>query len=865
MEFSYIINALSAFNKKKIVYIDNTCCRPIMYKKPLNQPFKPPRMQEAANKPVRLAQPVKLFKRKPDSSPLDTPKIAQTSITNSVNVLWRKKTLKKNKTWDGDGVLVITADQLVFKCDPQGGSNLREQGRRSKPLKGLDGVISIGNYEIELDGEISEMKPAPKKHRKIEYEKEPTISADKKPSSLPFKSPMTSSLTRQPQKKSAPLYKTDYEHSIILSQESETSKMVVVDPLLSQHLRPHQRDGVKFLYDCLDGSKDLPHKGCILADEMGLGKTLTTITLIWTLLKQNQADHKRPPVKKILIVCPVTLIHNWKREFRKWLGMNRVSILEMNSTSNVEEDKRSVINFGRTRVYQILILGYEKLQKLTNEISQISIDLMVCDEGHRLKNSNNKVMKSLTSFQIPRKVILTGTPIQNDLNEFYNIINFVQPGIVGDFATFNKDYMRPILQAREINCLNRKIIKAGNEKSNSLVELTQKFILRRKAKDINTNFLPPKTELILMVPMTELQQELYKDIIETNQAKLGLINDRNFFLQKILVLRKICNSPSLLKDEPDFAKYNLGNRFNSGKIKLTVLLLRKLYETTNEKCVIVSNFTKTLDVLQLIIEHNNWKYHRLDGSSKGRDKIVRDFNESPQKDRFIILLSSKAGGVGLNLIGASRLILFDNDWNPSVDIQAMARVHRDGQKRHTFIYRLYTKGTIDEKILQRQLMKQNLSDKFLDDNDNSKDDVFNDYDLKDLFTVDLDTNCSTHDLMECLCKGQLRDPTPVLEAAECKPKPAEPVDDTDDGWMSALDFKQLSQKEETGAVSTMRQCLLGYQHIDPEILRSTEPVGDDLVLASVLSESSDLAKTALSSKKKSKKPVVSFIFVSSQE
>ncbi|KAI0464073.1 hypothetical protein LJB42_001674 [Komagataella kurtzmanii] len=838
-----------------------------MYKKPTNRPFKPPRMQEAVNKPVKPAQPVKISKRKPKILSPGTPEVAQTSTTNSVNVLWRKKTLKKNKTWDGDGILVITGDQLIFKCDPLGGSNLREQGRRSKSSKSLEGVIAIGNYEIELDGEISDVKPASKKHRKIEYEvsseRESTTSADKKSSSLPFKSPMTNSVTRQPQKKNAPLYKSDYEHSIVLSQESETSKMVVVDPLLSQHLRPHQREGVKFLYNCLDGSKELPHKGCILADEMGLGKTLTTITLIWTLLKQNQVDHKRPAVKKVLVVCPVTLIHNWKREFRKWLGMNRVSILEMSSASNVEEDKRSVINFGRTRVYQILILGYEKLQKLTNEISQINVDLLVCDEGHRLKNSNNKVMKSLTSFQIPRKIILTGTPIQNDLNEFYNIINFVQPGIVGDFASFNRDYMKPILQAREINCLNRKIIKAGNEKSNSLVELTQKFILRRKAKDINTNFLPPKTELILMVPMTELQQELYKDIIETNQAKLGLINDRNFFLQKILILRKICNSPSLLKDEPDFAKYNLGNRFNSGKIKLTVLLLRKLFETTNEKCVIVSNFTKTLDVLQLIIEHNNWKYHRLDGSSKGRDKIVRDFNESLQKDRFIMLLSSKAGGVGLNLIGASRLILFDNDWNPSVDIQAMARVHRDGQKRHTFIYRLYTKGTIDEKILQRQLMKQNLSDKFLDDNDNSKDDVFNDYDLKDLFTVDLDTNCSTHDLMECLCNGRLRDPTPVLEA-ECKTKPLEAVDNTDDGWMSALDFKQLSQKEETGAVSTMRQCLLGYQHIDPEILEPTEPVGDDLVLANILAESSGLAKSALSSEKKPKKPVVNFIFVSGQ-
>lgn len=190
---------------------------------------------------------------------------------------------------------------------------------------------------------------------------------------------------------------------------------VVVDPFVAQHLRPHQKEGVRFMYQSVMGMKEHCGEGCILADEMGLGKTLQTITLLWTLLKQNPIWKEKPVVRRALVVCPVTLMSNWRKEFKKWLGDERIGVFVADSKSNLRD-------FTAGKCYQVMIVGYERLQKIQGELQKIDIDIVVADEGHRLKGEKNKAAQAIASLSTSRRVILSGTPLQNDLHEFFVMV-----------------------------------------------------------------------------------------------------------------------------------------------------------------------------------------------------------------------------------------------------------------------------------------------------------------------------------------------------------------------------------------------------------------------------------------------------------
>lgn len=367
--------------------------------------------------------------------------------------------------------------------------------------------------------------------------------------------------------------------------------------------------------------------------------------------------------------------------------------------------------------------------------------------------------------------------------------------------------------------------KEGEAKSKELVELTKGFTLRRTS-GILSKYLTPKTDLVLFCPPTAKQISLFKFISNTHKFKrLILTSTSNDSLLMINLFKKICNSPSLLNQDKTFQaiteelkefKSNMLDK-SSGKILTLIPLLIEI-KKTEEKTVIISNYTQTLNLLQEILKKLNILFLRLDGSTPNtmRDKLVVEFNTLPVTANSVFLLSAKSGGVGLNLIGASRLVLFDNDWNPAVDLQAMARIHRDGQKRPVFIYRLMTTGCIDEKIFQRQLMKNSLSDKFVDNKNGSNSDVFDMDDLKDLFTINLETKSNTHDLLECSCEGVGEDL--LLETSTQDDEPREEDEDEDEtppGWISALDFKQIDQKEIKKKAS-IRSALLEYNHYQPK-------------------------------------------------
>lgn len=837
-----------------------------------------------------------------------------TQTVKKFNVLYRKFTTKKNKTWEGDGELVFNGSNNVAIIKNEDGVVI---GRLKEADKSIyRGVFRCSGYEFELDEEIVSSKapkmsllhtPAPTpKYPKASTFKSPLLSQqqasgppnnssstkeqdlpaanDQSPRQVePKKLSLVSSLPKKNKGSHTlplydvsaitnPLYMPEMPKSI---DESEVPRPVVVDPSLSSKLRPHQRDGVTFLYSCLMGLKSRDMRGAILADEMGLGKTLQTISLIWTLLRQSPIVGSKPVIEKVLICCPVSLVNNWKTEFSKWLGMNRINVLTINN-NKYQDEKQDVELFGRNKVYQVMIIGYEKMQTMSDSLSKIRFDLLVCDEGHRLKSSGNKAMKTLESFNIRRKILLTGTPIQNDLTEFYTMANFTNPGILGDLKSFQKKFIKPILDSRDSSCTNNLLRKKGKQRSEELMRLTNSFILRRSNVEL-TKYLPKRSDYVILVPPTMLQLQLFKTVIETKRFKEFIADETSMSATSsfnlINTFRKICNSPSLLKSDGFFLEVcernsssaddiefrnQLGKKVKSGKILALIKILGLLHARGDEKIVIVSNFTSTLDIIESIFKSLNLTFSRLDGStpSNERGKIVDRFNKSDSTKVFAMLLSAKAGGVGLNLIGASRLVLFDNDWNPAVDLQAIARIHRDGQKREVKIYRLLTNGCMDEKIFQRQLVKQDLSDKFVDKKGGEQE-LFSRSDVKDIFTVQFDKIkknefCSTHELMCCDCNGS---GSVVFNESDKE-------EDADDGaefqedmakqtFISASEFSERYPSQENFSSLSkkkIRRCMKGYRHINAISTASKENLTDDSLL------------NTLMDKQDKEKPLVSYIF-----
>ncbi|KKZ67693.1 DNA repair and recombination protein RAD54B [[Emmonsia] crescens] len=735
------------------------------------------------------------------------------------NVLWRKPTAKKHKTWDGDGILIVRGGYASLQ-DISG----RDFGRImfNSPLLPCS-TLSVGGKEVEVDSVLSKKeylsgraflattKPSPstipidkdmenprdlvrvsrissaistngtirlppkakikREHGDDEGEKRPlNIAAPRSfATKNAFKNPLKAStvLVQKPNGNPIPRHDPTTPGAVIMKRPTSVPKGkqivdVVLDPLLGKHLREHQREGVKFLYECVMGMRPFNGEGAILADEMGLGKTLQTIALIWTLLKQNPIYEAQPVIKKALIVCPVTLIDNWKKEFRKWLGNERIGVF-------VADAKRTrLTDFTMGKSYSVMIIGYERLRTVQEELTKGSgIDIVIADEGHRMRTVQNKSAQAIQSLNTSRRIILSGTPIQNDLTEFFAMVDFVNPGLLGTFKMFMKEFDGPIVKSRQPGAL-KKDIEKGEARSEELANLTSLFILRRTA-EILSKYLPPKTEYVLFCNPTSSQKNIYRHVLTSPVFQRALGNSESA-LQLITILKKLCNSPSLLnpRNSDEASNSTLSalvsslpsnilrhlSPASSGKIRVLDQLLHNISHTTSEKVVLISNYTSTLDLLATLLTSLSLPFLRLDGSTPAakRQGLVDDFNRSSSSAVFAFLLSAKAGGTGLNLIGASRLVLFDVDWNPATDMQAMARIHRDGQKRHCRIYRFVLKGALEEKIWQRQVTKIGLADSVMDQKSGVS--QFSREELKDLFRLDEGATCQTHDLLGCECGGR---------------------------------------------------------------------------------------------------------------
>ncbi|XP_027143114.1 DNA repair and recombination protein RAD54B [Larimichthys crocea] len=707
------------------------------------------------------------------------------------SVMWCKASKKKHKRWEGDAVLVTRGRTATLK-DMEGKDIGKGSGYKVSVLASLSEgeTLMIGGKEVEVMGVISPEDFARGRcfqEIPVEREELQTKSAPPPPSrrlaSKPFCPPTMLGRADHPGSKPEDEQTCRPRHdplapgALVMPRPSPNHQWsnnklglpvvdVVVDPYLTTHLRPHQRDGLLFLYECVMGMRAVACHGAILADEMGLGKTLQSVALAWTLLKQGPYGGK-PVAKRVLVVTPGSLVQNWGAEFSKWLGRERISVFTVDQDHRIEQ-------FLLSPLHSVLVISYEMLLRCLEQVQKVEFGLVICDEGHRLKNSSIKTSSALSSLSCNRRVILTGTPVQNDLQEFYAIIEFVNPGILGSSTAYRKVYEEPILRSRQPSCTDEERV-LGEERAAELSRLTGMFILRRTQEIIN-RYLPPRLDWTLFCDPSPLQRELYKHLLchRVFRACLQGSVQTHTHLHCITALKKLCNHPGLLhstvKERKDRGSvesslydglvelfpesYSSGgfNTADSGKLLVLSDLLTAIRQLSpSDRAVVVSNYTKTLDLLQDLCVHMGYTFCRLDGHTptNQRQRLVDSFN-SPYSQNFLFLLSSKAGGVGLNLVGASHLVLYDIDWNPANDIQAMARVWRDGQKKTVHIYRLLTAGTIEERIFQRQVSKQGLSGTVVDLGKGAEHTSFSTSELRDLFSL-TDTPSLTHELLNCTC------------------------------------------------------------------------------------------------------------------
>ncbi|XP_056299659.1 DNA repair and recombination protein RAD54B isoform X2 [Pseudoliparis swirei] len=706
------------------------------------------------------------------------------------SVMWCKASKKKHKRWEGDAVMVTRGRTATLK-DMEGKDIGKGSGYKVSELASLSEgeSLMIGGKEVEVMGVISAEDFARGRcFQEVQVQNEELLTQSAPPPSRcsvskRFCSPTLLGTADPPGSKLVveqvcrPRHDPLAPGALVMPRPSANHQWlnnksglpvvdVVVDPFLTNQLRPHQRDGLLFLYECVMGMRAVGHYGAILADEMGLGKTLQSVALSWTFLKQGPYGGK-PVTKHVLVVTPGSLVHNWAAEFNKWLGRERISVFTVDQDHRIEQ-------FVLSTLHSVLVISYEMLLRCLEQVQKVEFGLVICDEGHRLKNSSIKTSSALSSLHCSRRVILTGTPVQNDLQEFYAIIDFVNPGILGSSTAYRKVYEEPILRSRQPSCSEEESA-LGEERATELSRLTGMFILRRTQEIINC-YLPPRLDWTLFCAPSPLQRELYTHLL-CHRVFRGCFQgstQTHTHLACITALKKLCNHPGLLYSSakeragsgsventlyeglvelfPESYSSSGFNTADSGKLLVLSDILTSIRQLSpSDRVVVVSNYTQTLDLLQDLCVNVGYTFCRLDGHTptNQRQRLVDGFN-SPHSQNFLFLLSSKAGGVGLNLVGASHLVLYDIDWNPANDIQAMARVWRDGQKKTVHIYRLLTAGTIEERMFQRQVSKQGLSGTVIDLGKRAEHTSFSTSELRDLFSL-TDTLSLTHDLLNCSC------------------------------------------------------------------------------------------------------------------
>jgi len=507
----------------------------------------------------------------------------------------------------------------------------------------------------------------------------------------------------------------------------------------------YQKTGVQWL-----GELYAQQVGGIIGDEMGLGKTIQIISFLAGL------HYSKKLTKPIIVVAPATVLRQWVNEFHRWWPPLRVSILHTSGSGmlNVRNERRMedyeepfrgrqdkkpskshklakgivdrVVEHGH-----VLVTTYAGLQTYGDILIPIDWGYAVLDEGHKIRNPNTAITIYCKELQTANRIILSGTPMQNNLVELWSLFDFVYPMRLGTLVNFRNQFEVPIKIGGYANATNLQIMTA-TKCAETLKDAISPYLLQRLKADVAAD-LPKKSEQVLFCKLTKPQREAYEMFLNSDEMT-SILNRTRQALYGIDILRKICNHPDLLdprlRDKPG---YRWGNPNKSGKMQVVKALL-EMWKKTGDKALLFSQGVQMLNVIEEFVKSlAGFNYLRMDGSTniKDRQSMVDRFNDDP--DLHVFLLTTKVGGLGVNLTGANRVIIFDPDWNPSTDVQARERAWRLGQKKEVTIYRLMTAGTIEEKIYHRQIFKQFLADKILKDPKQRQ--TFHMKDLYDLFTL----------------------------------------------------------------------------------------------------------------------------------
>ncbi|KAH8267177.1 hypothetical protein KR026_001972 [Drosophila bipectinata] len=661
---------------------------------------------------------------------------------------------------------------------------------------------------------------------------------------------------------------------LVLDFDEESKKALLqVDKGLLKKLKPHQVAGVKFMWDaCFETLKDSQEKagsGCILAHCMGLGKTLQVVTLSHTLL----INTRRTGVDRVLVISPLSTVNNWAREFIHWMKFANRKDIEVYDISRYKDKPTRIFKLNEWFTDGgVCILGYDMYRILANEkakglrkkqreqLQQALVDpgpdLVVCDEGHLLKNEKTSISKAVTRMRTKRRIVLTGTPLQNNLREYYCMIQFVKPNLLGTYKEYMNRFVNPISNGQYTDSTERDL-RLMKHRSHILHKLLEGCIQRRDYS-VLAPYLPPKHEYVVYTTLSELQQKLYGYYMTTHRDQAGsdicgkgarLFQDfqdlrriwthpMNLRVNSDIVIAKrllsnddsdmegfICDetdeeeaasnssdsgesfksdasmsglaasaqktkkrktrnekakSPdsdsdlemlgetggaaSREKDDPSewwkpfVEERELNNVHHSPKLVILLRLLQQC-EAIGDKLLVFSQSLQSLDVIEhfLSLVDSNTKnyefegdvgdfkgcwtigkdYFRLDGSCsvEQREAMCKQFNNLTNLRARLFLISTRAGGLGINLTAANRVVIFDVSWNPSHDTQSIFRVYRFGQIKPCYIYRLIAMGTMEQKVYERQVAKQATAKRVIDEQQISR--HYNQTDLMELYTYEL--------------------------------------------------------------------------------------------------------------------------------
>uniref|UniRef100_A0A0P6JEL0 DNA excision repair protein ERCC-6-like 2 n=1 Tax=Heterocephalus glaber TaxID=10181 RepID=A0A0P6JEL0_HETGA len=582
---------------------------------------------------------------------------------------------------------------------------------------------------------------------------------------------------------------------------------------INRYLRDYQREGAQFLY-----RHYIQGRGCILGDDMGLGKTVQVISFLAAVfhkkgthedIENNMPEFLLRSIKKeptsstakkmFLIVAPLSVLYNWKDELDTW-GYFRVTILHGNKKDN------ELIRVMQ-RKCEIALTTYETLRLCLDELNSLEWSAIIVDEAHRIKNPKARITEAMKALKCNVRIGLTGTILQNNMKELWCVMDWAVPGLLGSRIHFQKQFSDPVEHGQRHTATKRELA-TGRRAMRRLAEQMSGWLLRR-TKTLISDQLPKKEDRMVYCSLTDFQKAVYQTVLEAEDVTLILQSSKpctcnsgrkrrnccyktnsrgetvkTLYLSYLTVLQKVANHVALLQatstsrqqetlikricDQvfskfPDFVQKSKDAAFEtlsdpkySGKMKVLQQLLNH-FRKNKDKVLLFSFSTKLLDVLQQYCMASGLDYRRLDGSTKSEERlrIVKEFNST--QDVNICLVSTMAGGLGLNFIGANVVILFDPTWNPANDLQAIDRAYRIGQCRDVKVFRLVSLGTVEEIMYLRQVYKQQLhcvvvgsenAKRYFEAVQGSKEHRGELFGIYNLFTLRSQGSCLTRDILE---------------------------------------------------------------------------------------------------------------------